>query len=339
MKKFVKILKKLILYTFSILLFVTVAGYIYLYVLPKGPEITTPKKINIGIDSFVTYAYTDSERKTIKVWTYKPENWNDKDKIVFVMHGGGRNADDYLNAWVKLAKMNNLLIIAPEFENKFSNYTTNDYQEGNLFTFFGTKNPRNEWALTVVENIFDHIKSVNTITNKQYDIFGHSAGGQFVHRMVMFMPEARVGTAIAANSGFYSFPNDRLDFPYGIKNTGIDLQKAYNKRLIILLGELDNDPSLGTFRTTDLAMEQGEHRLERGTTFFNSNKTLKYQNNWIFNWEMDTVKNVGHDYWKMSGKRLLTGLKNSTNTVYNRSLKKYLYQSRLVGLKLVLFDR
>jgi hypothetical protein len=40
------------------------------------------------------------------------------------------------------------------------------------------------------------------------------------------------------------------------------------------LGELDNDPSLGTFRTTDLAMEQETHRLERGTTFFNANKEL-----------------------------------------------------------------
>lgn len=313
MNKTFRILKKVILYTFSILLLLSVAGYTYLYVLPKGPEITEIKKINSGIDSFVIYAYKDSERKSIKVWTYKPESWNDKDKIVFVMHGGGRNADDYLKAWIELADENNLLIIAPEFENKFSKYTTNDYQEGNLFTFFGTKNPKSEWAYTVVENIFDHIKSVNNITNEQYDIFGHSAGGQFVHRMVMLMPESRIRTAISANSGFYSLPNENLEFPYGLKKTEIDLksdlQKAYKKRLIILLGELDNDPSLGTFRTTDLAMEQGAHRLERGTIFFNSNKELKNKNNWIFNWEMDTIKNVGHDYKKMS-KNAIEWIKN-----------------------------
>lgn len=300
MNKFSRVFKKVILYTFFILLFLSIGGYIYLYVLPKGPQITQTSKINVGKDSFVIYAYKDSERKSIKVWTYKPESWNDKDKIVFVMHGGGRNAYDYLNAWVKLANKNNLLIVAPEFENKFSKYTTNDYQEGNLFTFFGTKNPKSQWAYTVVENIFDYIKTVNNITNEQYDIFGHSAGGQFVHRMVMFMPESRIGTAIAANSGFYSLPNEDLEFPYGVKNTETDLQKAYNKRLVILLGELDNDPSLGTFRTTDLAMEQGGHRLERGSTFFNANKELKNKNNWTFNWEIDTIKNVGHDYKKMS---------------------------------------
>ena len=216
------------------------------------------------------------------------------------MHGGGRNADDYLNAWIELADENNLLIVAPEFENKFSNYTTNDYQEGNLFTFFGTKNPKSEWAYTVVENIFDHIKSINNITNEHYDIFGHSAGAQFVHRMVMVMPESRIGTAIAANAGFYTMPNEKLDFPYGIQNTGIDLQQAYTKNLVVLLGELDNDPSLGTLRTTDLAMQQGPHRLERGTTFFNAHQKVKNNNTWTFNWAIDTVKNVGHDYKKMS---------------------------------------
>ncbi|MCO6357547.1 hypothetical protein [Roseivirga pacifica] len=300
MNRFFRVIKKVVLYTLAILLLLSVTGYVYLYVLPKGPELTATRRINAGTDSFVIHAYKESERKSIRVWTYKPETWNDKDKIVFVMHGGGRNADDYLNAWIDLANENNLLIIAPEFENKFSNYTTNDYQEGNLFTFFGSKNPKTEWAYTVVENIFNHIKSVNNITNEQYDIFGHSAGGQFVHRMVMLMPESRIGTAIAANSGFYSLPNENLAFPYGIENTATDLQKSYKKRLIVLLGELDNEPSLGTFRTTDLAMEQGAHRLERGTTFFNANKELVDKNNWEFNWTIDTVKNTGHNYKKMS---------------------------------------
>ncbi|MEM1338545.1 MAG: hypothetical protein AAGF96_12370 [Bacteroidota bacterium] len=304
MKSAFRIVKKTFLSLLLVLFLLTVAGYIYLYVVPKGPEITKTTTLTNGIDTFVIYAHTNSTRKSIKVWTYKPDNWKDQDKIVFVMHGGGRNADDYLRAWVELANTNNLLVIVPEFENKFSKYTTNDYQEGNLFTFFGTENPKSEWAYQVIENIFDHIKSVNTITNERYDIFGHSAGGQFVHRMILLMPESRIETAVAANAGLYSFPNENLKFPYGIKNTDIrlktDLPKAYKKRLIIQLGELDNDPSLGTFRTTELAMEQGAHRLERGTNFFITNKELTAKQGWIFNWKIDTVKNVGHNYKKMS---------------------------------------
>jgi predicted esterase len=304
MNKTIRIFKKIVLYTISIILLLTISGYIYLYVLPKGPKITETIPLKNGKNSFVMYAYKKSERKSIKVWTYKPQEWKSGNKIVFVMHGGGRNAKDYLNAWIEIAQKKNVLIVAPEFQNKFAKYITNDYQEGNLFTFFGTKNPKSEWAYTVIENIFDHIKSVNTITNESYDIFGHSAGGQFVHRMILLMPEARIGTAISANSGFYSLPKENLEFPYGFKNTEIDLKpeliKAYKKRLIILLGELDNDPSLGTFRTTDLAMEQGAYRLERGANFYKANKELKNRNKWEFNWTIDTIKNVGHDYKKMS---------------------------------------
>lgn len=313
MNKTIRILKRTILYTISIILLLTISGYIYLYVLPKGPKITETIPLKNGKDSFVMYAYKKSERKSIKVWTYKPQEWQSGNKIVFVMHGGGRNAEDYLNAWIEIAQKNNVLIVAPEFENKFAKYITNDYQEGNLFTFFGTRNPKKEWAYTVIENIFNHIKSVNTITNENYDIFGHSAGGQFVHRMILLMPEARIRTAISANSGFYSLPKENLEFPYGFKNTEIDLKpelkKAYKKRLIILLGELDNDPSLGTFRTTDLAMEQGAYRLERGANFYKANKELKNKNNWEFNWTIDTIKNVGHDYKKMS-KNAIEWIKN-----------------------------
>ena len=313
MNKTIRILKRTILYTISIILLLTISGYIYLYVLPKGPKITETIPLKNGKDSFVMYAYKKSERKSIKVWTYKPQEWQSGNKIVFVMHGGGRNAEDYLNAWIEIAQKNNVLIVAPEFENKFAKYITNDYQEGNLFTFFGTRNPKKEWAYTVIENIFNHIKSINTITNENYDIFGHSAGGQFVHRMILLMPEARIRTAISANSGFYSLPKENLEFPYGFKNTEIDLKpelkKAYKKRLIILLGELDNDPSLGTFRTTDLAMEQGAYRLERGANFYKANKELKNKNNWEFNWTIDTIKNVGHDYKKMS-KNAIEWIKN-----------------------------
>lgn len=302
MNKFLRVLRKTLIYSFVFLVLLSITGYIYLYKLPKGPEVTSSTPIPDGKDTFAMYAYQESKRKSIRVWTYKPEAWKSGDKIVFVMHGGGRNADDYLEAWVTIAEDDNLLILAPEFESKFAKYTTNDYQEGNLFTFFGTKNPKEEWAYTVIENIFDRVKSVNDLTNDTYDIFGHSAGGQFVHRMIMLMPDARIENAVAANAGFYTFPDHNASYPYGIENVlgDSELQKAYKKRLVVLLGEMDNDPSLGTFRTTDMAMEQGGHRLERGSNFYQANRQLSRSNSWIFNWEIDTVKNVGHDYRNMS---------------------------------------
>gem|GEM_PF-320886 len=303
MKKGISILKKTVISVLALLVFFVVSGYLYFYIMPKGPEVTVLNPLKNGSDSFVIYAYKDSKKKSIKVWTYKPERWKDQDKMVFVMHGGGRNANDYLAAWIDLAETKNLLVIAPEFENKLSNYTMNDYQEGNLPTYFGTKNPKGEWAFSVVENIFDHIKATNTINNSSYDIFGHSAGGQFIHRMVMLMPESRIQTAIAANAGLYTFPNHNLKYPYGMENVeynNVLLQKAFERNLVILTGELDNDPKLGTFTTTDLAMDQGINRLERGANFFIASRKHARANDLPFNWEIDTVLNTGHDYRKMS---------------------------------------
>ena len=303
MNKLFKILKRVFFVLLFTILILGVFGYVYLYVLPKGPEVTEVEKLKTGTDSFVMYAYKTNERRSIKVWTYKPENWKNNDRIIFVMHGGGRNADDYLDAWKIIAEEQNILVLAPEFANKFSKYNTNDYQEGNLFTFFGTSNPKEEWAYTVIENIFDHVKETNDIKNESYDLFGHSAGGQFVHRMILLMPEARINKAIAANAGFYTLPIENLEYPYGLKNTQISsntIQKSFEKQLIILLGENDNDPSLGTFRETDLAMQQGEHRLARGLNFYKTAFNLAEKKSWDFNWKVDTIKNVGHNYREMS---------------------------------------
>lgn len=295
-------LNKVVLFLGAFLILITLSGYVYLYVLPKGPAVTERAPIENGTDSFVMYAYKNSHRKSIWVLTYKPERWQDNNQLVFVMHGGGRNADDYLEAWKDIAEENNLLIVAPEFENKFARYTTNDYQEGNLFTFFGSRNPEEEWAYTVVENIFDHLKEVNQLSNASYNLFGHSAGGQFVHRMILLKPEARINFAVAANAGFYSFPDESLPYPYGIKDAGkeVDLEKAYQQKLIVLLGELDNDPALGTFRQTKRAMEQGPHRLARGSQFFQAAKMHATDSGYAFRWQIDTVSQVGHNYREMS---------------------------------------
>jgi len=49
-----------------------------------------------------------------------------------------------------------------------------------------------------------------------------------------------------------------------------------------------------------LAMDQGSHRLERGTNFYNAAHKLTSEQNLEFNWKIDTIKNVVHDYIKMS---------------------------------------
>lgn len=296
-------LLKVILPTLGLLSLLAVVGYVYIYVLPKGPEKTTPQPLATGKSAFVIDAHRGKGKKSIRVWTYRPPQWTSGDRILFVMHGAGRNAEDYLDTWVDAAAANNALLVAPEFASQFSRIITNDYGEGNLFTFFGVKNPRDEWAFTVVENIFDYVVEQNALTNTSYDIFGHSAGGQFVQRMVMLSPEAKIDTAIAANAGSYLFPDDSINYPYGMNRTGLnqsDVSEAFERHLVILLGELDNTAELGILDQTELGMAQGPHRLARGKTLFSQSAKLAEVKQLVFNWQMETVSGVGHNYSRMS---------------------------------------
>lgn len=280
---------------------VATAGYLYLYVLPTGPERTATRPMLDGKDSFVMRAYQHTDRKTIRVWSYKPQQWTENDPVLFVMHGMGRNAEEYLDAWQPIAEERRLLLIAPEFESKFARVITNDYQEGNLWSYFGWSNPESEWAFTVVENIFDHVNRVNGFSVDGYSIFGHSAGGQFVQRMVAAKSGARIKTAIAANAGSYSFMDEAVPYPYGLGALYPDVGSAFAKRLIILLGELDNSADAGgRLDQTEPAMRQGGSRLERGQNFFASAEASAAQQDLQFNWRLQVVPGVGHDFRRMS---------------------------------------
>ncbi len=271
-------------------------GCSYHHLLPKGPDITVAAPIKQGKDSFVMNAYTHTDRKTVRVWTFKPDNWQQHDKVLFVMHGMSRNAENYLDAWIEIAKQQNTLLIAPEFHNKkFYKYTTNDYQDGNLYNFFGGKNPRNESAFQVIDNIIAHIDHHNPFNIEKYNMFGHSAGSQFVHRMVILAPDDRLKTAVAANAGVYTFPDERGSYPYNLPDRAVSLAEAFEHKLIILLGEKDNNANGGTLNESTLAMKQGPHRLARGQKFYRVSQQLAAQQGHQFNWQIKQVANVGHN--------------------------------------------
>ena len=49
-----------------------------------------------------------------------------------------------------------------------------------------------------------------------------------------------------------------------------------------------------------MAMEQGPNRLERGANFFKTAKTIARNNGFDFNWQIQVVPDVGHEYKRMS---------------------------------------
>lgn len=87
------------------------------------------------------------------------------------------------------AKHHNFVLLVPEFSEK--NYPGDTYAFGNMIDTDGKLLPESKWAFGVIERVFDTVRHELRLSTDSYHILGHSAGGQLVHRLVLFAPESR----------------------------------------------------------------------------------------------------------------------------------------------------
>lgn len=252
--------------------------------------------LSVGSGHFVFTDLRGNKDKPVTVWYYSPKEFEPNTPVVFVMHGVKRNGQEYRDAWVEHARKGQFLLLVPEFSEK--HYPkSRSYNLGNMFSSKGRPIERSKWTYTAVEHIFSYVKKIGQIRTKTYSIYGHSAGAQFVHRLVLFVPDSHVKTAICANAGWYTMPTTKHEFPYGLRKTRISrkgLKKSFSQKLVVLLGEKDTDENHKHLRKTKEAMAQGKHRFERGTNFFNTAKRESTKVKAPFKWQFKEVKGVGH---------------------------------------------
>ena len=256
-----------------------------------------------GKSVFVFNEYAPLEDKPLTVWTFAPDSAAvDEVPIVFVLHGFGRDGKGYRDDWIRHARENNFLLVVPTFSEE--DFPGGDgYNLGSLFTEGGDPVPEPEWAYSALEPLFDHVTDITGSDQDGYFLYGHSAGSQVAHRFLLFKPDNRARTVVAANAGWYTMPSFATAFPYGLKDaptTPEALTDALGQRLVVHLGEEDDDPNAGALRTTPEAMAQGAHRVERGRTFFLAAQDAADSLGVPFNWTLRTVPDVGHDNEKMA---------------------------------------
>ena len=239
----------------------------------------------------------------MKVYYHLPASWTPDSKIVLVLHGVKRNADRYRDNWVQHSEKYGFLVAAPEFT--LSEYPgPEQYNLGNMFNLEDKPNPKSQWAYPVIERVFQEVARRSGTRRKAFSIFSHSAGAQFVHRMMLFARPPHVADAIAANAGWYTMPLDSEQFPYGLGGTGIgadDLRKAFASPLVIMAGDKDTNPQHKYLRRTPEAMRQGEHRLARSKAFFQAARDRAAKLKTELNWRYVIVPGVGHSNRKMAG--------------------------------------
>jgi pimeloyl-ACP methyl ester carboxylesterase len=230
-------------------------------------------------------------------------------RIVFVMHGAGRNASGYLDAWRDRVEKHGALALAPEFPTSlYPSSEAYNLGVGTAGTPYGDTYDPSDWrdpndiSHSEIEHLFEAVREVLGNESCRYSIYGHSAGGQFVHRLLTFRPDARVARAVAANSGWYALPSDgggsdpNFFMPYGLQGAPPDpgrLPKLFGHDLVVLLGEDDvvRDDDL---RKTAQADAQGLNRFERGHFYFSVAQQGALSAGAAFRWTLDTVPGVAH---------------------------------------------
>lgn len=232
----------------------------------------------------------------LKVWHYRPRVPATDAPVVFVMHGVKRDAEYYRDTWKEAAERFGFLLLCPEFPAR--TYPRKAYQLGNLVDEDRRPLPEEEWTFKAIERLFDSVKEATGNVSERYSIYGHSAGGQFVHRLAMFLPEARYETAIAANTGWYTMPTfSGKRFPYGLRRSGNSpqrIKKAFDRRLVVLLGERDTDAEDPHLRQSAGARKQGANRLERGRAFYDTAIREAEKLGVGLKWELRTVPEAAH---------------------------------------------
>jgi len=209
----------------------------------------------------------------VPVFYVTPNRINKDTRLVVVMHGRKRNAEEYRDQWVDYAKELNLVVIVPEFsEDKFPGVHTYNY--GNVFNADGQKQSIESRLFSLIEPLVKESLNRFKVRSDHWGIYGHGAGAHFVHRYVIHNPQSSYTLAIAANLGWYLTMTDK-DWPFGLNKSGISdtmLKDAFNKYFLLMLGMSDvstkpNTPYVASI--FDKVTDQGKHRLERGRNFFN----------------------------------------------------------------------
>lgn len=224
----------------------------------------------IGSSEFVLIDPRPGPRREITVFAHKPANWAPDSPVLIVMHGRARNGRAYREGWVSESEARGCLVAVPEFSE--AHYPTNhEYNYGDMITPEGEHRPRELWAFGLVDQVFDALREHSGTRRDCFFLFGHSAGGQIVHRLMTFSPLARVERAVAANPGSYTLPVFDEAFPFGLGGTAIteaERRELFTRPITILLGDADNDPNHYQLPKEPGAMRQGPHRFARGLHYF-----------------------------------------------------------------------
>ncbi|MDY6084479.1 MAG: alpha/beta hydrolase [Dialister sp.] len=239
-----------------------------------------------------------AEAGPMAIYYYRPLSWKRDHSVFIAFSGFERDAECFRNELASMADTYGVLVACPEFtDKKFPSACW--YQEANISDkdeIGGTIRKRSDWTFSVVDDVISEVLERSGARGKVI-LFGHSAGGQLMHRYSLLSGSAAADMVVAANSGWFTMPDRTIEFPYGLKHMPVSdelLSESFKQPALILLG--GDDVRRGkVFRKTPEAEAQGKNRMERGRAYFARCKKMSAHLVVELQWKLDVVAGVGHD--------------------------------------------
>jgi hypothetical protein len=118
---------------------------------------------------------------------FRPQGHDPDKPVVIVQHGMSRNGAEYYEAWVPAAERHGLLIVAITFsKDAWPDAVT--YNNGHVLAEDGSFRPRECWSQAIPGRVFALLREAGVTRRDKTYLWGHSAGGQFVHRLLATQP-------------------------------------------------------------------------------------------------------------------------------------------------------
>lgn len=263
----------------------------------------------ISIAFFQSLAAFETKNTTFAVWNNSdvelfytlPEEINNQTQVLFIIHGGARDSEKYLDIWKKFTDDKNIILVAPEF--KRADYE--DYEYLNISDDYGVLNKNlNEHLHNSLSIFFSFFKSKYNLEIDTYKLYGHSGGAQFAHRLLLFSDYDNVSSAVIAGAGSYTFLNNE-NYPYGLKESNHlsdkKIKRYLSQRVTFLIGNQDIKKFESSKKNNIQAKAmQGNNRFEVGINYFNNLITVSERQKIPLRWKFQIAKGVAHDNEKMS---------------------------------------
>jgi len=249
----------------------------------------------------VPYVDRSSPERPLVLECFRPPRHSPDKPVVIVQHGASRNGAEYCNAWVPAAEQHGFMVVAITFP-KPAWPDALTYNNGHVLAEDGAVRPPESWSFTIPGRVFALLREAGVTTRDSFMLWGHSAGGQFVHRLLATQGHGEIAALGAANPGWYTLPTLDLPYPDGLGGIGLtrdDVIRFLGYPMVIFSGDRDIDGTTENFPRHASAMAQGPNRFERARFYLGYGRDAASRLGVPCRWSRVVVPGVAHEGMRM----------------------------------------